>query len=122
MPAFADNVPQYASIVDEKGRLVLKFFKGENEALDLSAFKLRFGSTESFTDFARASARLGEAGKIEIKFIPKEANTFWTRNFRNVFASNKEKLFAGTGKVTLLKEGKQIETGITLKTYKKYDG
>lgn len=122
MPAFADNLPQYASIVDEKGRLVLKFFKGENEALDLSAFKLSFGTTESFTDFARASAGLGEAGKIELKFIPKEANTFWTRNFRNVFASNKEKLFGGTGTVTLLKEGKQIETGITLKTYKKYDG
>lgn len=122
MPAFAENIPQYASLVEEKGRIVLKFFKNENEALDLSAFKLSFGSTESFADFARASATLGDLGKIELKFIPKEANSFWTRNFRNVFARNKDKLFAGRGTVTLLKDGKQINTGITLKTYRKYDG
>lgn len=122
MPSFSEQLPKFVSMVEEDGRMVLKFFKNENEALDLSAFKLVFEDPESVGAFARASARLGEAGKIDLKFIPKEANSFWTRNFRNVFARNKEKLFGGTGTVTLVKDGKQIETGITLRTYKKYDG
>ncbi|MBO4708015.1 MAG: hypothetical protein J5594_05630 [Elusimicrobiaceae bacterium] len=124
MPAFSEELPKYVSVVKENGSFIIKFFKNENEALDLSAFKLAFENTDSFADFARASAALGDAGKIELKFIPKEANTFWSRNFRNVFAGNKEKLFAGRGKVFILgKDGKTLtETGITLKTYKQYDG
>ena len=39
-----------------------------------------------------------------------------------MFISDKEKLFGGRGTVSILKDGKQIQTGITLTTYKKYDG
>ncbi len=123
IPAFSKNVPQYATLAEEDGRFVLKFFKNESEVIDLSAFKLSFESSDGFVDFARASAKLGDAGKIELKFIPKEANTFWNRNFRNVFARNKESLFGGRGTVAILnQDGKMMETGITLQTYKQYDG
>ncbi len=122
MPAFSKNVPEFASVIQDGDQFLLKFFKNGGETVDLSTFKLAFKDSETFADFARASAELGKAGKIDIKFIPKEGNTFWTKNFRNVFTSNKEKLFGGRGSVTLLKDGKQIQTGITLRTYKKYDG
>ena len=124
MPAFAKKIPESAYIVQDGERFILKFFRNGNEAIDLSSFKLAFENTGSFADFARASATLGDAGKIELKFIPKEANSFWTRNFTNVFAPNKARMFAGRGKVFILgKDGKTLtETGITLRTYKKYDG
>lgn len=124
IPAFSEQLPEYVSVVEEDGRFVVKFFKNEKEVIDLSAFKLGFESTDSFVDFARASAELGNAGKIELKFIPKEADNFWAKNFKNVFARDKEKLFGGRGTVEILgKDGKTLtKTGITLKTYKQYDG
>ncbi len=123
MPSFADNIPKYASVLKEGGRYVLKFFGKENEIIDLSAFKLKL-DTKNFINLARSA---GKTGNIEIKFIPKEANTFWNRNFRHVFARTKESLFGGQGTVEILTEdalGNSIltKTGITLKTYKQYDG
>ncbi len=128
MPTFAESNPEFAQIVQKDGNFLLKFFKNENEIIDFSAFKLGFENTESFVDFARASAKLLAEGKnapkINIKYIPKEANTFWNRNFRNIFARDKRALFGGNGTVAILgKDGVTLtETGITLKTYKQYDG
>ena len=119
-PPFSDHVPQYAVIAEKNGKFMLNV-----EGVDWSkSFKLSFESTDGLVDFARASVDLGKAGKIELKFIPKEANNFWSRNFRNVFVRNKEGLFGGRGKVFILgKDGKTLtETPITLKTYKQYDG
>ncbi len=123
MPAFSEKVPDFTSIVKDKDNFLLKFFRGEGEVIDFSAFKLAFGDTESVANLARISSKLGKtAGKIEIKFIPKEAKTFWFRNVKSVFVSSKDKLFGGKGKVFLVKDGKTIETGISIRTYKKYNG
>ncbi len=122
IPAFSGKVPEFASVVQEGDSFLLKLIGGSGEKIDFSAFKLTFADSESFRNLARVGAKMGGVGsKIEIKFIPKEADTFWFRNFKKVFGS-KEKIFGGKGEVFLVKDGQQLKTGITIKTYKKYDG
>ena len=123
IPAFKKHIPHYASIVEEDGRFLLKFFKAGDELIDLSAFKLKLDA-KGLRDLANA---VGKTGSIEIKFIPKEANTFWNKHFKNVFVKNKEDLFGGRGSVSILTKDAMgnptlIETGVKLRTYKQYDG
>lgn len=123
IPAFKKHIPHYASIVEEDGRYLLKFFKAGDELIDLSAFKLKL-DTKSLRELAHA---VGETGTMDIKFIPKEANTFWNKHFKNVFVKNKEDLFGGRGTVSILTKNDKneivlIENGLKLRTYKQYDG
>ena len=121
IPAFAEKVPEYAQIMGKGDNLMLKFFGAAGEKIDLSSFKLAINDTESLKDIIRVSRKLGPSVKLELKFIPKEADGFWFRNVKSVFGS-KEKIFGGQGKVFLVENGIEKATGITLRTYKKYDG
>ncbi len=122
MPAFEGKVPEFASIIKHGEDYVLKFMGGHGEVIDFSAFKLAFADTDGFINFVRQAISKGKDAKIELKFLPKEGNTFWYRNVRSAFITNKEKLLSGRGSVSLISNGKMYETGITLRTYKKYDG
>nr|MCR5504628.1 hypothetical protein [Elusimicrobiaceae bacterium] len=122
MPAFEGKVPEFASIIKHGEDYVLKFMGGPGEVIDFSAFKLAFADTDGFINFVRQAISKGKDAKIELKFLPNEGNTFWYRNVRSAFITNKEKLLSGRGSVSLISNGKMYETGITLRTYKKYDG
>ena len=123
MPVFSEKVPHSAAIIQNgDDSFLLKFLKGVNETIDFSAFKLAFGNNESFINFVRLAANKGPKAVIELKFLPKEGNTFWYKNIKSAFIHNKENLLSGKGKVIFTDGLKQYETGITLRTYKKYDG
>ena len=121
IPAFSEKVPEFATITGQGDNVLLKFLGSSGETIDLSSFKLALGDSESVKNLIRISKQLGPSAKLELKFIPTEADNFWFRNFKSVFGS-KEKLFGGKGKVFVVENGVEKATGITLRTYKKYDG
>lgn len=122
IPAFEEKVPEFVSVVKHGVDYLLKFPVGTGEVIDFSAFKLAFADTDGFINFVRQAITKGKEATIELKFMPKEGNTFWHRNVRSAFINKKEKLLSGRGSVSLISNGKMYETGITLRTYKKYDG